>query len=104
MDRETVLSGEPPDRPASIAPPRQFQSRKGDGNAQGINLTLYRLKQWLKSPRPYLMLIGFVLFLGFWYLSVEVWKLPRFREMPGVTGVVKEWLSPNPTYGLSVYT
>jgi NitT/TauT family transport system permease protein len=69
-----------------------------------LGLTMYRLSLWLKSPRPYLMVIGFALFLGFWYLAVEVWKLPRFREMPGLTSVVKEWLSPNPTYGLSVYT
>jgi NitT/TauT family transport system permease protein len=69
-----------------------------------LGLTMFRMEQWLKSPRPYLMLIGFALFLGFWYLAVEVWKLPRFREMPGVTSVVKEWLSPAPTYGLSLYT
>jgi ABC-type nitrate/sulfonate/bicarbonate transport system permease component/CRP-like cAMP-binding protein len=69
-----------------------------------LSLTMYRLSLWLKSPRPYLMLIGFALFLGFWYFAVEVWKLPRFREMPGLTGVVKEWLSPSPTYGLSIYT
>jgi ABC-type nitrate/sulfonate/bicarbonate transport system permease component len=50
------------------------------------------------------MLIGFALFLGFWYLAVEVWKLPRFREMPGITTVIKEWLSREPTYGLSIYT
>jgi len=24
--------------------------------------------------------------------------------MPGLTSVVREWLSPNPTYGLSIYT
>jgi len=69
-----------------------------------LSLTMYRLSLWLKSPRPYLMVIGFALFLGFWYLAVELWKLPRFREMPGLTSVVKEWLSPNPTYGLSLYT
>jgi len=69
-----------------------------------LSLTMYRASLWLRSPRPYLMLIGFALFLGFWYLAVEVWKLPRFREMPGVTSVVKEWLSPAPTYGLSLYT
>jgi ABC-type nitrate/sulfonate/bicarbonate transport system permease component/CRP-like cAMP-binding protein len=69
-----------------------------------LSLTMYRFSLWAKSPRPYLMLIGFALFLGFWYLSVEVWKLPRFREMPGITSVVKEWLSPSPTYGLSFYT
>jgi NitT/TauT family transport system permease protein len=69
-----------------------------------LSLTMYRASLWLRSPRPYLMVIGFALVLGFWYLAVEVWKLPRFREMPGLTAVVKEWLSPNPTYGLSVYT
>src|SRR6266550_6009988 len=68
-----------------------------------LSLSLYRMSLWLKSPRPYLMVIGFALFLGFWYLAVEVWKLPRFREMPGLTSVVKEWLSPSPTYGLSIY-
>src|SRR5438874_3918130 len=68
-----------------------------------LSLTLYRLSLWLRSPRPYLMLVGFALFLGFWYLAVEVWKLPRFREMPGLTNVVREWLSPSPTYGLSLY-
>ena len=74
------------------------------GAPRRLELTLYRLGEWLKSPRPYLGLIGFALFLGFWYLAVEVWKLPRFREMPGLTAVIKEWLSPNPAYGLSIYT
>jgi len=71
---------------------------------QRINVTMFRLKQWVASPRPYLMLVGFALVLGFWYLAVEVWKLPRFREMPGLTAVVKEWLSRDPTYGLSIHT
>jgi len=68
-----------------------------------LSLTMYRFSLWLRSPRPYLMAIGVALVLAFWYLAVEVWKLPRFREMPGLTAVVKEWLSPSPTYGLSVY-
>ena len=73
-------------------------------DSRRLALTMYRLGTWIKSPRPYLMLVGFALFLGFWYLAVEVWKLPRFREMPGITTVVKEWLSPDPTYGLSIHT
>lgn len=90
--------------PDLIAQLRQIHRRMHAGDIQGMNLTLYRLSLWLKSPRPYLMLVGFALFFSFWYLAVEVWKLPRFREMPGITSVVKEWLSPNPTYGLSIYT
>jgi NitT/TauT family transport system permease protein len=68
------------------------------------SMAFVRLRHWIASPRPYLMLIGFALVLGFWYLAVEVWKLPRFREMPGLTAVVKEWVSHDPVYGLSIYT
>lgn len=70
----------------------------------GMALTMYRVSNWLKSPKPYLMLLGFVVLLGFWYLTVQVWRLPRFREMPGLTTVVEEWFSKNPTYGISFYT
>ena len=83
---------------------RRIHRKMHAKDIQGMNLTLYRMSLWLKSPRPYLMLIGFALFLGFWYLAVEVWKLPRFREMPGITAVIKEWVSREPTYGLSIYT
>jgi NitT/TauT family transport system permease protein len=67
-------------------------------------LTVYRISTWIKSPRPYLMLIGFAFILGFWMLSVEVWKLPRFVDMPGPTEVFTEWFSEDPYYGLSIYT
>lgn len=69
-----------------------------------MNTTFNWLMYQLKNPRPYLMLLGFALFFGSWYLAVEVWKLPRFREMPGVTAVFMEWTSRTPTYGLSLYT
>jgi NitT/TauT family transport system permease protein len=63
-----------------------------------------RLAAWFKSPRPYLLLLGYALFLAFWYLTVEVLRLPRFAKMPGLTQVVEEWLSRDPTYGLSLHT
>ncbi len=90
--------------PDLIAQLRTVHRKLHSGDIQGANLTAYRLKQWLKSPRPYLMLIGFSLFLGGWYLFVEIWKVPRFREMPGITVVIKEWLSKDPSFGLSLYT
>lgn len=78
-------------------------------NAQGpevtsIGLTMYRFSTWLKSPRPYLMFIGFAIVLAFWYLSVEIFKLPRFQDMPGLVEVFTEWFSKDPYYGLSIYT
>lgn len=90
--------------PDLVAQLRSTHRKMHARDSQGMNPTLYQLSQWLKSPRPYLMVIGIGLFLSFWYLAVEVWKLPRFREMPGITTVIKEWLSKDPVYGLSLYT
>ncbi|MCV7349916.1 ABC transporter permease [Mycobacterium parmense] len=49
-------------------------------------------------------ILGFALFVGFWYLTVDVLALPRFRGIPGPTEVVREWVSPNPAYGTSIFT
>src|SRR5271163_3532871 len=78
-------------------------TRQTTGNISSFRLTVHRFSLWLRSPRPYLMLIGFAIFLGFWYLAVEVWKLPRFSEMPGPTEVFGEWFSRDPTYGTSIF-
>ena len=69
-----------------------------------VELFFYRLKLWLKSSRPYLMVLGLALFLLFWYVTTEVLALPRFEKLPGPTVVLKEWLSRDPDYGISIYT
>lgn len=56
------------------------------------------------GSRLYLMLVGFLAFLAFWHFAVDVWRLPRFSQMPGMFSVLKEWLNPDPVYGLSIYT
>ena len=85
----------------AVAQPAVVQ---GAGVASGWALTSFRIAQWVKSPKPYLMLAGFAILLGLWYLTVEAWKLPRFRDIPGLTTVFKEMFNHNPTYGLSVFT
>lgn len=103
-----------PGERAQVAPPRRTARGAstlsgGDGGGgggapiSGMALTMFRISQWLRSPRPYLMMIGFGLLIGFWFFAVEVWQLPRFREMPGPTEVWREWLSTDPIYGLSIY-
>jgi len=64
----------------------------------------YRFSKSLRSPTPYLMLVGFALFFGGWFLLSEVFKFWRFASLPGPRQVLSEWLNPNPVYGLSVYT
>ncbi len=90
--------------PEELAQVLKIPRRAEAAALSGLALTMYRVALWLKSPKPYLMLTGFAIFLLFWYFAVEVWKLPRFKEMPGLTNVVKEWISPDPSYGLSIYT
>jgi NitT/TauT family transport system permease protein len=71
---------------------------------EGLGCALRRVAEWFRSPRLYLMLLGYALTLAAWYLAVDVLKLPRFREMPGLGQVVKEWMSRDPTFGLSIHT
>jgi ABC-type nitrate/sulfonate/bicarbonate transport system permease component len=73
-------------------------------SASRLQVKIFDLGEWLRSPKPYLMLIGYAALFGFWHLSVEVLKLPRFAEMPGPSDVFREWLSPNPIYGVSIHT
>lgn len=95
-----------PKRPESQQPSPANVTDGGDPAVaeNSLSVRLFRLCEWLGSARPLQMLVGFALFLGFWYLTVEVWKLPRFAKLPGLTTVVKEWLSPNPIYGISIFT
>jgi NitT/TauT family transport system permease protein len=67
-------------------------------------LYAYRFKKWLRSPRPYLMLVGFALFFGAWYLLVDVLAFGRFASLPGLVTVVTEWTSREPAYGVSIFT
>ena len=74
-----------------------------DVEISSLGMMGYRLRQWLKSPRPYLMLLGLALFMLFWLLVTEVLKLPRFEKLPGPVSVFREWFSHDPVYGISVY-
>jgi ABC-type nitrate/sulfonate/bicarbonate transport system permease component len=87
------------------APSEIELARSGvDIREHNLALAMVRTAEYLRSPRPYLMLVGFALVLGFWHLSVEVWRLPRFKEMPGLVQVWNEWTSTDPLYGVSIHT
>lgn len=81
---------------------RQSAARTATTQPAG-NLT-WRLQQALKSPVPYLGLLGIMLFGIFWFLTTEYFKLPRFEKLPGPIEVWTEFTSRDPTYGTSMYT
>lgn len=77
----------------------------GPPGREAVVATLWlRLWSRLRTPALYWAALGYALFLAAWYLSVDVLALPRFAKLPGLVQVVHEWLSPNPTFGLSLHT
>lgn len=63
-----------------------------------------RLVRWLRSPRPYLGALGVAVFFLLWYLFVDFFGIWRFEQLPKLVASVREWLSPNPIFGVSLFT
>jgi NitT/TauT family transport system permease protein len=63
-----------------------------------------RLRRLLRSSRPYYTILGISLFFASWYLPVDVFKVWRFRELPGLVPSIREWVSLDPVYGVSLFT
>jgi NitT/TauT family transport system permease protein len=74
------------------------------GNIDRLSLIMYRVSKWFQSPTPYLMVVGFGIFFGTWFLLSEVIEFWRFGIIPGPREVVTEWLNRSPVYGLSIHT
>lgn len=70
----------------------------------GFALFRYHLNKKLRSPAPYLMVLGLGTWVLLYWLFCEVWKLPRFEKMPGPVALVADWFSPHPFQGISIYT
>jgi NitT/TauT family transport system permease protein len=58
----------------------------------------------LRSRTPYLRFLGVALFFLSWYLLVDVFGVWRFRELPKLVASVKEWINPDPVFGVSLFT
>lgn len=69
----------------------------------GVGL-IYSWRRKLRSPTPYLMVLGIALWLFCYYLFTEGWELPRFEKLPGPVEVITEFFNPDPMWGISLYT
>jgi NitT/TauT family transport system permease protein len=57
------------------------------------------------TSRSFLLTVaGLAVSVGLWHLTVSLLHLPWFNRLPGPVEVAREWLSPTPTYGISIYT
>lgn len=58
----------------------------------------------IANRRLVMMLIGFGAAFVLWYASVKWLPIAAFRRLPDPIGVIVEWGSRNPAYGISVFT
>jgi len=80
---------------------RQTADSADLGTGGRLRLTAQRS---LSSATPYLGLAGIALLLVFWYLTTELFRLPRFEKLPGPVAVWTEFTSRNPTFGTSLFS
>lgn len=63
-----------------------------------------QITETLVSKHFLLQLAGVGVFIAFWQLTVKTFSLPWFNRLPGPWECLMEWLSPDPSYGVSIYT
>src|SRR5689334_1668394 len=63
-----------------------------------------RIRRLLRSSRPYYAAAGIGIFFASWFLLVDVFKVWRFGQLPGLVASLEEWISVNPVYGISLFT
>lgn len=79
-------------------------SRVDKAAPSGLQRAWHRTRKALRSPSPYLMVLGIALWLFAYWLLSEGLQLPRFVKIPGPVTIFREWFSPTPQQGISIYT
>jgi len=70
----------------------------------GLALFWYRTKKMLQTPTPYLTVFGVFLWIFTYWLLCEGLRVDRFDKIPGPVAVAKDWFSPTPFQGISIFT
>jgi len=58
----------------------------------------------MRKRRFWMIWVGYIGAAALWYGSVKWLPLDSFRRLPDPITVITEWLSPNPTFGVSIFT
>jgi len=69
----------------------------------GLMMVRHRVIKALSGPGPYLMLAGISTWIFCYWLFCEALSLPRFEKLPGPLTVLSDWLSRDPSQGMSIF-
>lgn len=56
------------------------------------------------TQKFWLMWVGYAMALSTWYAATNWLPIDAFARMPGPVEVIVEWFSPDPYYGISIFT
>lgn len=70
----------------------------------GVALFIHNVKKAFSTPTPYLSIFGIFLWLFTYWLLCEGLQVGRFTKIPGPIAIAKDWFSPFPFQGISIYT
>lgn len=59
---------------------------------------------WWRTRRFWLMWVGYAFAIAAWYASVKWLPIDSFSRLPDPWSVAREWFSPEPAYGVSIFT
>ena len=71
---------------------------------KGLDMVLYRITKALSTPAPYLTAAGVALWLFTYWILCEGLEIWRFNKLPGPVAISKDWFSPEPFQGISIFT
>ena len=71
--------------------------------AQRLPLS-HRAMRFVRNVRIYQAMFGIGLFFLFWYLLVDLFEVWRFAKLPRLVDGIKEWVSLDPVFGVSLFT
>ena len=71
---------------------------------KGLDMVQYRITKALSTPAPYLTAVGVALWLFTYWILCEGLEIWRFNKLPGPVAISKDWFSPEPFQGISIFT
>jgi NitT/TauT family transport system permease protein len=63
-----------------------------------------RLRRFVTSGKFFWGISGLAGFFLAWYLLVDVLRFWNFARLPSLVKSIAEWVNPNPTFGMSIFT
>jgi NitT/TauT family transport system permease protein len=71
---------------------------------KGLDMVQYKILKALSKPAPYLTAAGVALWLFTYWILCEGLEIWRFNKLPGPVAISKDWFSPEPFQGISIFT